>query len=447
VFPLKMARLERKADLKQLHVLFITYYWPPSGGAGVQRCLKFVKYLSSFNIHPTLVTVNAEEASYAVLDPTLQEEVPESVPVYRTSTTEPFGLYKKISGKKEIPFGGFANEKKTGLGQKFFRFIRGNLFVPDARVGWNRHVLQLCGDLLKAQHFDAVITSSPPHSTQLVGLELKKTYGLRWIADLRDPWTDIYYYDQLQHLGLTRKLDAAYEKKVLLQADEVLVVSPDMKRIFLNKSSRINPDKIHIIPNGFDEEDFQIPSQPPENEFLITYTGTITEAYNLEMFFKALATTAERHPTIPYRLRFVGTVSEEIQGQIAGAGLAAITEFVGYVPHQESVRHLLHSTLLLMAIPDVPNNFGILTGKLFEYLASNKPIVCIGPIHSDADQIIDECGAGRVFHYAAYDLMVDHLDLMSDAWKVNPNLDLPLINYQQYSRRQLTAKLAAFIRG
>jgi glycosyltransferase involved in cell wall biosynthesis len=439
--------LEKAANQNALRVLFITYYWPPSGGAGVQRCLKFVKYLSAFNIQPTVITVKEKEASYAVLDTTLMEEVPEGVSVIRTSTTEPFDLYKRVSGKKEIPYGGFANEKKAGVVQKIFRFIRGNLFVPDARVGWNRHVMRKVRELLQNQQFDAVITSSPPHSTQLIGLALKRKYRLRWIADLRDPWTDIYYYDELKHLGLARKMDAAYEKQVLHASDAVLVVSPDIKRIFLNKSVQIGAEKIHVIPNGYDEDDFTYPSTPPEDEFLITYTGTVTEAYNIEMFFKALAAVIELHPDIPYRLRFVGKVSEEVQRQFQNAGLAEVTETVGYVPHQESVRYLMRSSLLLMAIPDVPNNFGILTGKLFEYLASNKPIICVGPIQSDADRIIDECGAGRVFHYTAYELMLDHLDLMSKAWKANPNLDLPFLNYQQYSRRELTKELAQLIRG
>ena len=439
--------MESPETPEKLRVLFITYYWPPSGGAGVQRCLKFVKYLPAFQIEPTVITVREEEASYAVLDPTLQQEVPEGVTVYRTSTTEPFGLYRKVAGKKEIPYGGFANEQPAGWVQKAFRFIRGNLFVPDARVGWNRHVLRQVRELLQTQTFDAVVTSSPPHSTQLIGLDLKRTYGLRWIADLRDPWTDIYYYHELKHLAPARTLDASYEKKVLQTADAVLVVSPDIKRIFQNKTPDLSDDTIHVLPNGFDEEDFTYPSTPPEDAFCITYTGTVTEAYNIEMFFKALAAVIKLHPDIRYRLRFVGKVAEEVQRQIQESGLSTVTELVGYVPHQESIQYLMRSSLLLMAIPDVPNNFGILTGKLFEYLASNKPIICIGPIQSDADKIIDECGAGRVFHYTAYELILDHLDLMSKAWKANPNLDLPFINYQQYSRRSLTERLAKLIRG
>ncbi|MDX5348234.1 MAG: glycosyltransferase family 4 protein [Hymenobacteraceae bacterium] len=430
-----------------IKVLIVTYYWPPSGGAGVQRCLKFVKHLPEFGIEPTVVTVKEDEASYPVIDNSLQQDVPDNVRVIRTSTTEPFEYYKKLTGKKEIPFGGFANDKNESFTQKIFKFLRGNLFIPDPRVGWNRHALKAIKKLLKEEQFDAVITSSPPHSTQLIGLKLKKKFpDLKWIADMRDPWTDIYYYNELNHTALAKKLDASYEKDVIQHADAMMVVSDDMKRMFLNKAVTISPDKIQVVPNGFDEADFVYPSAPSKDEFIITYTGTITEVYNIEAFLKALATVRQQNPQIKYKLRFVGKIAQQVLRQIQQAGLEPVTEIVPYVPHEESIQYMMQSTMLLMAIPDVPNNFGIVTGKLFEYLASNKPIICIGPIHSDVDAIIDECGAGRVFHYAAYDVMVDHLMQMSQSWKINPNLDLPFINYNHYSRRALTEKLAKLIK-
>jgi glycosyltransferase involved in cell wall biosynthesis len=427
------------------NVLFMTYYWPPSGGAGVQRCLKFVKHLPEFGITPTVITVDEKQASYPILDHSLEGEIPASVQVIKTATREPFEFYKKITGKKDIPFGGFANTGKENWKQKLFKFLRGNLFIPDPRVGWNRFALDAATKVMKRKDIKAVVTSSPPHSTQLIGLKLKQKHGLRWIADMRDPWTDIYYYQDLNHTALAQKLDAKYEREVLENADEVIVVSDDMKRLFLKKSAALNPNKIHVIPNGYDEADFIHPSTPSSEEFIITYTGTLTEAYNVEGFFQALCDTVTRNPFIRYKLRFVGKVSEGIKKQIEAAGLPLITEYVDFVPHDESIKYLMASTVLLMAIPDVPNNFGILTGKLFEYLAANKPIICIGPIHGDADRIIDECGAGRVFHYSGYELITDHLMQMSKTWQINTNLDLPFINYTQYSRRALTEKLAKLL--
>jgi len=437
--------LVAQTNQQNKQVLFITYYWPPSGGAGVQRCLKFVKHLPEFGITPTVITVAEKEASYPVLDDSLAADIPAGVRVIRTATNEPFEYYKKLTGKKEIPYGGFANENKSSLTQKIFKFLRGNLFIPDARVGWNKYAIKAASQLLEQESFDAVITTSPPHSSQLIGLHLQEKFGIKWIADLRDPWTDIYYYKDLNHTAWARKIDARYEQTVLEKANALLVTSSNTKRLFADKVPHIESGKIKVIPNGFDEEDFKISSEPPQDAFVITYTGTITETYNIEIFLQALATIIHRYPEIPFKLRFVGKISDSISKQISGAGIQHLTEVIPFVPHNESVKYLLNSTILLIGIPDVANNFCILPGKLFEYLATNKPIICIGPLHSDADQIIDECGAGRTFHYADYELMVDHLDQLSHMWKVNHNLDLPSVNYQRYSRSNLTGTLAGII--
>ncbi|PRY14429.1 glycosyltransferase involved in cell wall biosynthesis [Pontibacter ummariensis] len=429
------------------NLLYISYYWPPSGGPGVQRGLKFCKYLPQFQVQPTVLTVDEKQASYPLLDPTFEQEVPKGLQVYRTATSEPFEYYKKLSGKKEIPFSGFANQKtEDTFLDKVFKFVRGNLFIPDARVGWNKHALKKADELLRQGNYKAILTTSPPHSSQLIGLKLKKKYNLPWIADLRDPWTNIHYYDQLHHTTLAKRLDEKYERQVLEQADAIIVTSEDTKRLFLNKPVTLDVDKIHVIPNGYDEDDFKYPSQPPKDTFLITYTGTITESYNIDVFLKVMAHLMSVHSEINYKLRFVGQVSDGLKKRIEKAGVLGITEFIPYVPHQEAIRYLMESTILLLAIADVPIVYSNVPGKLFEYLASNKHIVCLGPVHSDTDHIIDECGAGRLFHYTAYDVMLDHMTQTSKAWKINPNLDLPYINHKRFSRRALSEELAKVIK-
>ncbi|QCR22993.1 glycosyltransferase family 4 protein [Pontibacter sp. SGAir0037] len=429
-----------------LNLLYISYYWPPSGGPGVQRGLKFAKYLPELGVQPAILTVDEQQASYPLLDPTFEKEVPAGLEVYRTPTSEPFEYYKKLSGKKEIPYSGFANQEKAdSFVDKVFKFVRGNLFIPDARVGWNKHALKKAEELLQANKYQAILTTSPPHSTQLIGLKLKKKYHLPWVADLRDPWTNIHYYDQLYHTALAKRIDKQYELQVLEQADAVIVTSEDTKRLFLNKPVAIDPNKIFVIPNGYDEDDFVFQSTAPADTFLITYTGTMTENYNIDVFLKVLAHLMSAHSEINYKLRFVGKVSDGVKQRIEKAGVLGITEFIPYVPHQEAIKYLMESTILLLAIADVATVYANVPGKLFEYLASNKPIVCLGPVHSDADRIIDECGAGRLFHYTAYDLMLDHMTQMSKAWKINPNLDLPFMNHAQYSRRGLAGELAAVI--
>ena len=430
---------------RPLRLLVITYYWPPSGGAGVQRCLKFVKHLGYFNVEPTVITVDAAEATYPVRDESLLAEVPPDVRVIRTKTSEPFESYKKLTGRA-VPYGGFANEGKPGPVQQVLRFVRGNLFIPDPRRGWNRHALAAVEKLLAAgEQFDAVLTSSPPHSTQLIGLELKRRHGLRWLADLRDPWTDIYYYKDLHHTRLAAWLDARYERQVLSQADAVLVTSPETKRLFLAKLPDLPAAKFQVLPNGYDESDFGQPSRPPRECLRITHTGTITELYHIDGLLRAVAACAAAHPDVPLRLRFVGQVSAQLRGQIEAVGLLPATEFIAFVPHDKSVEYLLESTVLLLAIPDVPRNFGILPGKVFEYLAANKPILCVGPAGSDADHLLQECGAGQALPYQDFTLMQQTLEALFTQWRLHSNLDLPAVSHSRYSRRGLTGELAKII--
>lgn len=434
-------------ETRPLRLLVLTYYWPPSGGAGVQRCLKWVKYLSDFGVEATVVTVDATQATYPVLDESLATDVPAGVRVIRTPTSEPFESYKKLTGRA-VPYGGFANEGKPGLIQQALRFVRGNLFIPDPRRGWNKHALRAVERLLAAgETFDAVLTSSPPHSTQLIGLALQKRHGLRWLADMRDPWTDIYYYKDLHHTPLAAWLDARYEHQVLTRADAVLVTSPETERLFRTKVPGLAAGKIHVLPNGYDAPDFGQPSQPPADCFRITHTGTITELYHLGGLLEALAEALKRHPAVPVRLRFVGQVSAELRTQISTAGLAIITEYQPFVPHTASVAELLQATVLLMAIPDVPRNLGILPGKIFEYLAANKPVLCMGPAGSDADNLLQECGAGQALPYADAALIQETLDALLHQWAINPNLDLPAASHGRYTRRALTKQLAAIVRA
>jgi len=431
-----------------LRLLVITYYWPPSGGAGVQRCLKWVKYLPGLGVEPTVLTVDADQATYPVRDESLLHEVPASVRVIRTATLEPFGSYQKLTGRA-VPHGGFANEGPPSFTQKALRFVRGNLFIPDPRRGWNAYALAAVEKLLAhGEKFDAVLTSSPPHSTQLIGLELQKKHGLPWLADLRDPWTDIYYTKDLHRTAAATWLDAHYESQVLRRADAVLVTSPETERLFRRKLPDLAKGKIVVLPNGYDETNFGQPSQPPADCLRITHTGTITVRYRIDTLLRAVADCARQHPAVPLRLRFVGQADLGVREQVAAAGLAAVTEFLPFVPHQQSVNYLLNSSALLMGIPDVELNRGILPGKIFEYLATRKPVLCVGPAGSDADVVLREAGAGCALPYDDYELMLSSLQQLAQRWQLNPNLDLPTSTVvNNYSRQGQAARLAELVRA
>jgi glycosyltransferase involved in cell wall biosynthesis len=426
-------------------VLIISYYWPPSGGAGVQRMLKSVKYFPEFGIIPYVITVKEDQASYPSIDESLSKDVPAEAKIFRTDTFEPFGIYSKLLGKKSIPTG-FSNESNPGLFQKFSRFIRGNFFIPDARRGWIKFAYEEAASIIERENIDTVFTTSPPHSAQLVGLKLKRKFGVKWIADLRDPWTDIYYYDEFNHLPFARKKDLKYENEVLTSADRIITVSKDVKRIFGSKSDKIDLNKITIIPNGYDWEDFNNKKIFPEkNEFIITYTGTLADSYNPSVFFHSLKKVTENNPDVKIRLRFIGNPAGTLIEELRNISLSNNLELIPTVTHDRSVEYLLSSTILFLVIPEIKNDKGILTGKLFEYLAARKPIICIGPEDGDAAEIINECSSGKTFGRNNGEKLTEYLESLISEWKKNK--DLTVINdaYKKYSRRSQAEELARII--
>jgi glycosyltransferase involved in cell wall biosynthesis len=368
-------------------VLIITYYWPPSGGSGVQRWLKFVKYFRDFGIEPIVLTVTPEFAALPNLDESLEQEIPAGIEVHKTRAKSPFGFYKKIK-KGAVPNSGFAGEGKANLFDNLFRFIRGNFFIPDARIGWNKFALEKARELIQLHAIDTVITSSPPHSTQLIGLQLKKEFNIKWLADLRDPWTEIYYNKLLFRTNWAKKIDYRYEQACLQNVDTLIVVSEDIKRRFGEARETIL-EKIHVIPNGFDKEDFS--HERTKNDAgikYISYVGNLGLQYPIESFLKTFSELVKVDPQ--WRIRFVGNVSDVVNTEIQKLNLEKWVEFIPYVEHKKAVEYMINSDLLLLIIPNTENNKGILTGKLFEYIATGNPIIYIGPEDGDALEILNK---------------------------------------------------------
>jgi glycosyltransferase involved in cell wall biosynthesis len=360
--------------------------------------LKFAKFLSQNNFEVFVLTVDPEKASYPVTDLTLSKEISNDLKVFHSDSFEPLNILGLFMSKKNIPYGGFANTKES-FSQKALRFIRGNFFIPDARIGWVNKAFKKASEIIAKYNIDCILISSPPHSSQLIGLKLKKKNPeIKWIADLRDPWTDIYYYNDLLHTLPAKKLDSSYEKKVLINSDAVLVVSPSIKRTFLTKSNEIVQEKIHVIPNGYDESDFLSDvNSPTMDQFRITYVGTMADSYDPELFFKILKEIINEQPDLNLKLRLVGSISSGIKSQIEQNGLGNETEFISYVPHEVAVNEMRSSNLLLLIIPNVNGSEGILTGKLFEYIGAQKPILGIGPPEGDASTILKDSNSGEMF--------------------------------------------------
>lgn len=379
-------------------VLILTYYFPPSGGPGVQRILKFVKYLPEFGWRPTVVTVDPAFAAYPDLDPGLEVEIPPHVEVYRTRSWDPYALYARMLGKEkaETVGVGFIKHGEAGWQERFARWIRANVFLPDARVGWVPFAARAGLRLAKTRRFDALLTTGPPHSTHLAGYVVSRTARLPWTADFRDPWTEIDFYGELPITHVARSVDRSLERLVLRSADAVTVVGPSMERAFGAHTNR----PIHTIYNGFDEADFDITGSPVQPQgFEILHIGNMNAARNPEALWEALAAMDLRTELPEVRVRLVGNVDASVLESIERYGLRDAVVLEGYVPHEEAVGRTRSAPVLLLAINRVEGATGIITGKLFEYLAAGGLVLGIGPSGGDAADIIRRAGAGEMIDF------------------------------------------------
>jgi glycosyltransferase involved in cell wall biosynthesis len=416
-------------------VLIITYYWPPGSGAGVQRWLKFTRYLPSTGWEPYVLTVDPGYAAYPATDNSLLKEISADLKVYHTKATDWFRFYGR--DKSKIPSAGFANNDNDTLRSKILRFIRGNFFIPDPRRGWNKYAFKEAGRLIESEGIRTIITTSPPHSTQLIGLKLRKRFpGVTWIADLRDPWTEIYYYSNFYHTLPARKIDGSLEKSVLKNADRIITVGNSLKKSFAARLKGIE-EKIEVITNGYDEDDFTGVVAIEPSDFTISYIGTLSDAYPIKGFIDAVDNLAGRGFSI--RLRFIGSVSAEQRNLIRSKNENLPTEFVPYVNHEEAIKFMTRSSLLLLVIPDHRSSKSIITGKLFEYLASGRAILCIGPADGDAAGILAGTGHGKC---AAPGDVSGMIQIIEEYYASAPEKSMAP---PEFSRKYLTGKLATLL--
>ena len=415
-------------------VLIITYYWPPGGGAGVQRWLKFAKFLPEYGWEPVILTVDPEYAAYPAIDTSLTQDLPETLQIYRTRAIDWFRIYS--ADKSKIPSAGFASNPQHSFKGRVSRFIRGNFFIPDPRRGWNRFAFKKACELLEKEKIVTIVTTSPPHSTQLIGIKLKKKYpNLKWIADIRDPWTDIYYYNQFYPTLISKMIDSGYERQVLKKADRIISVGFMLKELFAGKLPE-SRSKIEVITNGFDEEDFKNIRRDEPSVFTITYVGTLSEKYPVTGFLNALKELSNENDFI---LRIVGKIPENIKKQVSASVKNESLKFIPYTEHKQAITYMINSSLLLLIIPEAGDNRLIITGKIFEYIASERPILCIGPLDGEASKIISELNAGICIHNSDSDKIQKYILGLMEKPCILKN------DPSEYSRFNLTKKLASLL--
>lgn len=422
-------------------ILIITYYWPPAGGPGVQRWLKFVKYLPEFGWKPTVFI--PENPSYPLVDETLQHEVAADLDIIRTKIWEPYQL-AEFFGKdnKKFKAGQFDVGENQSWKSKLSIWIRGNFFIPDARVFWVKPSVEYLKKHLSANHFDALVTTGPPHSLHLIGLELKKHFpDLKWIADFRDPWTEISYYN---HLKLTPAADRKHrclEQEVFQKADVTLATSFSDAENFRKKGAHA-----FCITNGFDRNEITGNVAQNNSKFILSYIGVLEQLRNPKILWKVLNELISDNKVFKsdLQLKFVGRVDDKILAEMDRSELKDVVHNLGYLSHSEANVEMQNSDLLLITnFPDERSK-GIIPGKIFEYLITGNQILSFGPKESDVKIILQDTKAGVHFSYEdEYALKKFLLQSYSD-WKSGILTARPQ-NIEQFSRKSLTQKLTELL--
>ncbi len=420
-------------------VLIITYYWPPAGGIAVVRWVKFSKYLCENEWEPVIYTVS--NGSYPLMDASLIKDVPENLHVLKRPIWEPHRMYQFFSRNKNS--GGLGDIKpkyRASATEKISNWLRSNFFIPDARAFWIRPSIKYLTSYLKENPVSAIVSTGPPHSTHLIALGLKKKTGLPWLADFRDPWTTMDYYNELLLTLWADREHHRMELQVLKTADAVTVVGGGMKTEFEGKSKR----RVSIVTNGFDEADFAKNKHELDREFTIVHVGTFFSRINPTNLWEVLAELKkENHPMfLKLKIKLMGRVDPIVIESIQNSGLNEFLRLTPFQPHDEAVQQISSAQVLLLCIFE-QTKF-VLTGKLFEYLATQRPILMIGPTDGDAAQILSETGAGQCFSFGDRVGIKQHVvDLYLKFERGESNF--ANINSQKYSHRQLAKQVASLL--
>jgi glycosyltransferase involved in cell wall biosynthesis len=426
-------------------VLIITYYWPPSGGAGVMRWLKLVKYLRGFGWEPVVYTPENSEAP--AIDPSLEKDIPKDLTIIKTKIWEPYAVYKRFVGRKKedsIKVGFLSEKKNPSLTEKISVWIRGNFFIPDARKYWIRPSVKFLVDYLSKNPVDAIISTGPPHSMHMIALGIKEKLNIPWMADFRDPWTKIDFYDKLM---LTKQSDKAHmkmEQQVLKLANKIVTVSGFWAKDF----EKLSGKKVEVVTNGFDPDDFKTLKYKRGDKFELVHLGSMNKDRNPVILWKALSEFCLEDDRFESKLKitFIGQTDYSVFESLKEFNLSGHAEKIDYLPHQQAMELAANASVLLLPLNNTPNVDGIIPGKLFEYLALQRPILCIGPEGGDSAKIILDCKAGIIAGFedmAGIKSSINKLYgefISDDAIKVSQQA-----NIDQHSRKKLAGDIASLL--
>jgi len=423
-------------------VLIITYYWPPSGGAGVQRWLKLIKYLRIYGWEAVVYTPENPEAPS--LDNSLMKDIPEDLKIIKTKIWEPYTAYKTFIGKKDqaINAGFLSETKKPRFSENIAVWIRGNLFIPDARKFWIKPSIKYLVKYLAKNPVNAIVSTGPPHSMHMIALGIKKKLSIPWLADFRDPWTNIDFYDQLKLSVRADKLHRKKEKEVILAANKIVTVNLNMAKEFEEMGAK----NTAVVSNGFDEDDYSFDKISLSKEFSIVHLGSINKDRNPTALWEALKELLSEIESFKNDLKiiFIGKTDFSVIESINQNKLAAYTKNFHYLPHTEALEETAKAQILLLPLNNTPNAPGITTGKIFEYLAIKRPILCIGPSNGDCARILNETNSGKVADFGDKMKIKSILENYYELYK-NKDLFVESKGLQKFSRKNLAGEIAGLL--
>jgi len=419
-------------------ILIISYYWPPSGGSGVQRWMYFSKYLSKFNYKPIILSVNPSYASYPSIDKSLENQV-QNIELHKTFSLEALKFYRYFYSDRRIPQS--VIPKKTFF-DKILAFIRLNLFIPDARIGWNPFAIRKALKIIRDQNIKYVITTGPPHSTHLIGLKIKKITGVKWLADFRDPWQEIFYLKDYFRFNFIKNLDLRLEKKVLRSSDGIITTVGDQYHTIL-KNKTLVKQKFFSIYNGYDKQEFDKVKSNRPDYFNIVFTGVLSENNNYNIFLKAI----QRLDPLKKYQKIKFTLAGHVDNHIIDFFSKFIdTQSVGYLPHNQAIKLMKSSHLLVNFNYQGTHAPDMISGKLLEYLATGSPILNISHVNSESESLISLSENSATFSENDLDKIVSYISKSYTTWLKGEFKEKIPNNIGEFSRLNLTRRLATIIR-
>ena len=417
-------------------VLIISYYWPPAGGPGVQRWMKFVKYLPEYNIKPILYV--PENPNYPIYDYSLNDEVSEKLEIIKNPITEISNIISNSKSLNLIRSGNIPNPKEQSLFQRLLFFIRGNLFIPDMKILWKNKSIDFIENYLSKTKIDVVITTGPPHSLHLIGYELKKRLNIKWISDFRDPWVNLNYLNRFHLLPSVKRRHKKLRDKVLINSNSVIVTSEKLKKLY----KEIAPN-IFKITNGYD---YEYSTVNIDSKFSISHIGSLYPERNPKYLWDIIDEICINNEEFRSNLQinFIGNTSEKIIKYLSNKTFNSCIKFFDYVDYKRAIEFMCSSQILLMVeVNDNDSSYAI-PGKLFDYLNSKRPIIAIGPDKSEVNQILYDTNAGKFFNYNESINLKLHIENLYNQYEMG-SISYDAKNISIYRRKNLTEELSKII--